>query len=150
MKIYKNLLVPHLLDSPLLSSCQNNTKHFQESELEELSNFFETVSADVLHDIGSTNEKIKAKDSWINFYNVGSTNEMHTHSDPAFLARGDHIGIQVLEVGSVPENITFVENNVEIDVPVVAGDFIVIDHTVLHGLKPVKEKLRALMITIKR
>ena len=85
---------------------------------------------------------------WINKYGPGQRTGFHHHNDAGFTKNANHYAIYVIAVGSQPETISFIQNEVQRDIIVTPGDLFVGHCTEIHGALPVKEYLCAMMFKI--
>lgn len=145
----------------------HNIGHYEcnNPELLNILKSFSQIEKELLEKIGSSKQTLEPVGSWVNYYHDYQSNEFHNHLDMAESC--DYIGIQILETGDEPEMIICYEEpetrtwqetlgrysaNPEgkrQEIHAVAGDFIVIHVSIIHGLPKVKNKLKALMLKIK-
>lgn len=142
----------HNLENLKMGCLMNDKPSFDISNEFECSKFnihFEKVFSDILQSYSSNKINIVPKKGWVSTYTKGMCNELHTHLDNSFTSKGNHVLIQVIESGDIPEQLLLLDEfgNKQY-VSMTTGDVIVFHVSTVHGLETTLEKLKVLVLAI--
>ena len=131
-KLKNNLLIKDKLFYQISNvECENFKSHFKEIENEILTHYC------------SEHKTLDLKSGWLSSHTT--TEPLHNH----ILLAGNHVMIQVLDVGNMSEELTILdENGIEVSVDMNVGDVIIFHKSTMHGLKTAPKKLRILALSI--
>lgn len=146
-KVFK-IKVPNYAELNYL--IDGTSKVLHGSDRERAYELLQGLESQVYEPMKSSKTHFDVLEAWVNHYESGSFNEIHTHNEPNRMQRCNYVGILILKTGHEKEELAIQTDGPSVSpYPVEEGDFIIIQNTVPHGLPKVNERLVALMYEIK-